>query len=239
VARDGGDAIRLDVEDSGAGIAPEFLPYIFERFRQADGTPTRQHGGLGLGLAIARHFIELHGGTITARSEGAGRGTRLRIELPVQPAAAPAAGLADPVLRAPAATGALAGVRVLVVDDQPDARQLLTAILSPEGVSIAEAATAHEAIAHLERGGIDLLIADIGMPEIDGCELIRRLRAAAIAVPAIAVTAYARPQDRRRALDAGFTAFVAKPFDAASLVQLTAALRRDPPARPPTTASAR
>jgi PAS domain S-box-containing protein len=239
VARGGGDAIRLDVEDSGAGIAPQFLPYIFDRFRQADGTPTRQHGGLGLGLAIARHFIELHGGTIAAESEGAGRGTRVRIELPAQPAAAPAAGLGDPVLRAPAASGALAGTRVLVVDDQPDARQLLSAIFSPEGVSIDEAATAHEAIAHLERGGIDLLIADIGMPDIDGCDLIRRVRAAAIAVPAIAVTAYARPEDRVRALDAGFTAFVTKPFDAASLVQLTAALRRDPPARPPTTASAR
>ena len=230
------NGIAVEIADSGAGISPEFLPFIFERFRQADGTPTRQHGGLGLGLAITRHLVELHGGTIRATSDGTGRGATMRITLPSS--AADAARGSAPAAELSHAAG-LAGARVLVVDDEPDARQLLSAIFGRHGAVIAEAASADDAIDALDRTAVDLLVADIGMPYVDGYELIRRVRAGDHRVAAIAVTAHARPEDRTRALEAGYDAYVAKPFDAAALIRLSAALRRDRPGPHPTTASYR
>jgi PAS domain S-box-containing protein len=229
-----GGRISVEVSDTGAGIAPEFLPYIFERFRQADGTPTRQHGGLGLGLAITRHLVELHGGTIRAASDGAGRGATLQVWLPVAGGASRStlAGASPAV----ASAGSLRGARVLIVDDEPDARQLLGAILARHGAAIQEVSSAQAAIEALERASVDLVVADIGMPDIDGYELMRRIRASDSRVAAIAVTAYARPEDRARALAAGYDEFIAKPFDTETLVRISAALRTDRGARRSTTA---
>ena len=235
VARDGGSAV-IEVQDTGAGIPVEFLPYVFERFRQADGTSTRQHGGLGLGLAIARHLIELHGGTIAASSDGPGTGTLIRISLPVAPHGRVG------TLERPAAheVRTLAGTRILIVDDEPDARMLLTAIFSGQGAVVSEASSAIEAMDRLADHGVDLLVADIGMPEVDGFELIERVRRTGREVRAIAVTAYARPEDRARALESGYDAFLAKPFDPAVLLRTASdlavgsglALRQRQPALP-------
>jgi PAS domain S-box-containing protein len=215
-----GESVVIDVRDSGVGIAPEFLPYVFDRFRQADSRSTRRHGGLGLGLAIARHLVKLHDGEIEARSDGTGRGTTVRVRLPLpagtqasgRPLPSPSTSLPEPELRLP-------GVTVLVVDDQPDARELLAALFERCGARVAQCSNAVAAIETLMAQPIDLLVADIAMPDIDGCELIRRVRDSHPELPAIAVSAYARPQDRRRALAAGYHGYCAKPLEAAQLLQ--------------------
>ncbi len=235
-----GGGVEIRVRDSGAGIRPEFLPYVFDRFRQADSATTRSHGGLGLGLSIARHLVELHGGTIAADSEGPGRGSVFTIALP---AGAAPAGLD----RAAAAPGgeptswddamALSGVRVLIVEDEADTRELLVRMLSRCGAEASAAGSAAEALATLDAvavAGADglpqVLVSDIGMPHEDGFALLSRLRERAPerggAIPAIALTAYARSEDRHRALAAGFATHLAKPVEPGDLVAAVARLAR-------------
>ena len=208
--------IELAVTDTGAGIAPEFLPRVFDRFSQADASPRRAHGGLGLGLSIVRHLVELHGGTVAAASQGIGRGARFTVRLPARAvASATEEGRAAPPA-APARRAAedLHGLRILVVDDEPDARHVLAAILRGRGAHVATAGSAAEGLERLEQTLPHLLIADIGMPGEDGYELIRRVRALPLPaghVPAIALTAYGRPEDRARCLLLGYQLHVPKP----------------------------
>ncbi|HEX8685356.1 MAG TPA: hybrid sensor histidine kinase/response regulator, partial [Pyrinomonadaceae bacterium] len=180
VERDGSDVL-VRVSDTGQGIAPEFLPYVFERFRQADGSTTREHGGLGLGLAIVRHLVEQHGGSVSAESAGEQRGSTFTISLPVAAVAAEekTPGTSGPLPSRPSGEGAvppLGGLRVLVVDDQPDARELLALVLGRAGAEVSTAATAAEALEFVESEELDVLVSDIGMPVVDGYALIGRVR---------------------------------------------------------------
>jgi len=227
--------VEVRVADSGAGIAPEFLEHVFERFRQADSSTTRQFGGLGLGLAIVRNLIELHGGTVKAHSEGVGKGSTFTVRLPLA-ASQPSEG-AHPrehpratqvVLGADFKVVDLSGVKVLVVDDQPDARELVARILSECGAQVFIADDAQTALALVESEHPDVLVSDIGMPEVDGYELLRLIRALGPErggkVPAIALTAFARSEDRTRALHRGFQVHVSKPVEAAELIATVASV---------------
>ena len=228
------DGYRLSVSDTGAGIDPAFLPLVFEPFRQADGTITREHGGLGLGLAIAKQMVELHGGTIAARSGGRGAGATLEVCLPSVIEAPAGASAHDPFLAPlPAAhtnVGLLDGLRVLVVDDEEDARDLLATALAQYGAEVRTAANAANAWKEIENRPPDVVLSDIGMPDEDGFTLVRRLRSQSRSrggrIPAVAVTAYASDADRLAAQSAGFQAHVAKPFEPSELAQLVAALGR-------------
>ncbi len=224
---DTGDRLTIDVRDSGVGIDPELLPYVFDRFRQGDSRSTRRHGGLGLGLAIARHLVECHGGDIGATSDGEGRGTTFRIRLPIAASAAP-------VERGRVAGGEtsleLSGFNVLVVDDLEDSRELLVRLLHQYGATVLQCPSAHTALAALSSTRFDLLVADIAMPDIDGYDLIERVRRLGEGrgrLPAIAVTAYARREDRERALAAGYDGYCPKPLDSADLMQVIADLFKD------------
>jgi PAS domain S-box-containing protein len=220
--------VEITVSDSGLGIPPEFLPHIFERFRQSDSSTTRHHGGLGLGLAIARQLAELHGGTIVAASSGPGHGSTFRVILPLPAAHQGEDGLLTRVH--PAANGArpgpariahLDGVKILVVDDEPDSRDVVCRILKNCGAVVTAVGSAVEGIAALRVNGFEVLISDIGMPGMDGFEFLRQLRTSDIAsaktIPAIALTAFARSEDRRKAMQSGFDMFVSKPVDAPEL----------------------
>ncbi len=228
-----GDEVAIDVADSGMGIDPEFLPYVFDRFRQADSSSARRHGGLGLGLAIARQLVELQGGAITVASGGVGRGATFTLHLPIhegatviEPTAAPTAPPSSE--HAESSSGSLAGLTVLVVDDEPDSLELVQQVLSETGARIVTAMSAGDGLRMLERHRPDLLISDIGMPLMDGFELIRRVRAmperALARVPAIALTAFSRREDQQRALEAGFDEYMAKPLRPAVLVQTVVAM---------------
>ena len=217
-----GAHVRIAVTDTGQGLLPDVAPHIFERFRQADSTITRQYGGLGLGLAIVRHIVELHGGTVEAASEGPGLGSTFTVSLPV---AGPA------VAREPAEPGAQAGtavaafggtlnrLRVLVVDDEYDARELLATLLETAGATVTVVGSAAEALDAVAKHPPDVLLSDLAMPLRDGYDLMREIRArgAADGVVAVALSAQARPEDRERALASGFHAHVAKPVDPAVL----------------------
>jgi PAS domain S-box-containing protein len=210
--------MAIDVHDTGVGIAPDFLPYVFDRFRQADSRATREHGGLGLGLAIARHLVEQHGGDIQAHSDGPGSGATISIRLrPSLAAAAPIAPDAGADVR-------LDGLRILAVDDQADSREMLAALLEQRGAAVLQSESAADALDALGREPVDLVIADIAMPQVDGYELMRRVRAGGSRIPAIAVTAFARPEDRRNALQSGYSTYLAKPIDGAELARLVSAL---------------
>ena len=207
------------MSDSGKGIEPVFLPYVFEPFRQADASTTRAHGGLGLGLAIVRQLIELHGGTVRADSEGLDRGSWFTVSLPVQePGAAPASDSGrHRAALASAGPPDLTGVRVMVVDDDRDTRELIGATLGYYGADVTVAESAAEALALLPEVRPDVLLSDIGMSGEDGYTFISRVRTLAPErgglVPAVAVTAYAAAGDRARAVSAGFQLHVSKPFD--------------------------
>jgi signal transduction histidine kinase/DNA-binding response OmpR family regulator len=230
-----GTSIELSVADSGEGIEPAFLPHIFERFRQADGSSTRRHGGLGLGLALVRHLVEAHGGTVRAASEGLGRGAKFTVTLPVQAVFAEKAGVEPGPSHPPEVpySASLSGVKALVVDDEADARDLVATVLGAGGAAVLMASSAAEATGLIASNAFDVLISDIGMPDVDGYELMRRIRAQAGAksaqIPAVALTAYAREQDRNRALEAGFDRHVAKPVEPTELLNVVAALLKTGP----------
>ncbi|MBH8566020.1 PAS domain S-box protein [Nostoc sp. CENA67] len=224
--------VQIRVSDTGGGIAPEFLPYVFERFRQADSSTTRSHGGLGLGLAIVRHLVELHGGTVFAESPGIGQGATFIVNLPMK---ALAFNINKPQQLSPSNDGknvnslpTLNGLRVLVVDDEPDTRKLLTTALGQFGAQVMAVTSAFEALVALEQFRPHVLVSDIGMPQEDGYTLIRKLRALSQEqggrIPAVALTAYARAEDRTQALLAGFQLHVPKPVDPTELAAVVANL---------------
>ena len=222
------DMICIDVTDTGIGIARDFLPYVFDRFRQQDGASTRAHGGLGLGLSIVRHLTELHGGTVKADSPGEGRGATFSVCVPVAPLRA--GQLAVVQTSAPETLSdlpSLAGVHILIVENDVDARALMRAVLEKCGATVEEVENAAEAMAAIQAGAPDVLLSDIAMPGEDGYALIRRIRALEGPVrmlPAAAFTAYATATDRARALLAGFQAHIPKPVEPAELAAVVAAL---------------
>jgi PAS domain S-box-containing protein len=234
LGRSGADA-QIKVSDTGPGIAPEFLPYVFDRFRQADGSTTRMHGGLGLGLAIVRHLVELHGGTVQAESAGAGLGATFTVNLPLSPKAQlplieDAAGSTQTSASKPVEDGApsLQGLTVLVVDDETDTLDYVAATLRERGAEVTVASSVAEAMTALEHVRPDVLVADIAMPGEDGYSLIKRVRALDAArggnVPAAALTAYASSEDRRRVLLSGFQIHLPKPVEPAELAAVVASL---------------
>ena len=220
------DQLELTVRDDGIGIDAPFLPQVFDRFRQADASTTRSHGGLGLGLSIARQLVELHGGSIEAASPGLGGGASFVVRLPLQAALAPELPDPKPALGEIAADPRidldLQGVKILIVDDEVDARDLLVELLGRCGAAVHAAASAHDALRQLMRRPPDLVISDIGMPERDGYELIEAIRQLPPHLggktPAIALTAFARPEDRVRSMNSGYQLHLAKPVAANALM---------------------
>jgi signal transduction histidine kinase/CheY-like chemotaxis protein len=224
--------VELTVTDTGVGIAPDFLPFVFDRFRQADGGTTRAYAGLGLGLAIVRHLVELHGGSVEATSPGEGRGARFTVCLPVLAGA----GIWRSEPYAPTAESStwfddvprLDGVRVLIVDDEADARELFTSVLEQHRSEVTAVSSVAEALTLLKRWRPDVLVSDLGMPGEDGYDLVRKLRRLAPndggRIPALALTAYAQTEDGRQALAAGFQLHVAKPVEPVVLAMAVAQL---------------
>jgi signal transduction histidine kinase/ActR/RegA family two-component response regulator len=223
--RSGGTA-QISVQDSGQGIKADFLPHVFDRFRQEDGSISRRHGGLGLGLAIVRHLVELHAGSVEAHSEGEGAGARFVVHLPVRGLLTQTLIADMPVSRTAATT--LAGVRILVVDDEEEARELMSRVLQDFGAEVALADNGHAALSLLFEERPHVLLADLGMPGMDGFALIEQVRALdpefGGLTPAIAVTGYTSPQDRLRALQAGYQNHISKPVDADVLAIVIASL---------------
>jgi len=237
LARVGSDA-ELSVVDNGAGIAEHLLPRVFERFWQADASATREQGGLGLGLAITRHLVELHGGTVAVESQGPGQGSTFRVRLPLSAVATSSppdehASAAGMLAKMPEAPTRLDGLRILVVDDERDTTDGVEAFLGSLGAEVRVATSTLEALAQIDGWVPDVLVSDIGMPEHDGYELITRLRARPAEqggqVPAVALTAFARVQDRVRILAAGFQMHVTKPVDPSELAAVVASISRRRP----------
>jgi signal transduction histidine kinase/ActR/RegA family two-component response regulator len=225
--------VELVVEDTGIGIAPEFLPYVFERFRQADAAMTRRHGGLGIGLSIVKTLVELHGGSVRVKSAGENQGASFAIALPVSHVSEQEVERSQrlPVLADPLEAielPRLDNTNLLVVDDEPDGRQLMVRILEGRGARVTAVAGGAEALELLRKHSFDILVSDIGMPDLDGYELMRRVRELDSRrtgpIPAIAVTAYARAEDRQRSLLAGYQMHLAKPIEARELVAGIASL---------------
>jgi CheY-like chemotaxis protein len=225
--------LELSVSDTGIGIPPDFLPHVFDRFSQQDSSTSRSYGGLGLGLAISKQLAELHGGTLRAKSAGEGQGATFILNLPL--------GLTHPEdeesdrfhpihlssTEAQALLPGLAGVRVLVVDDEMDARDLVQRVLEERGATVTTAASGDEALRILHTSEPDVLLSDIGMPGMDGYQLMRRIRAnerKGRHVAAIALTAFARAEDRKKSILAGYQSHISKPFDIAELVIVVAGL---------------
>jgi signal transduction histidine kinase/ActR/RegA family two-component response regulator len=226
--------IEITVSDTGIGIAPAFLPHVFDRFRQADASATRTVKGLGLGLSIVKHLVEQHGGTVRVTSPGEGRGATFSVELPLTVAHRNTESgdrLHPTGSRSVAAEFKrldLSGIKVLVVEDQHDARELIKRVLEESAAEVVTAGTAEEALAAVEKERPDVLVSDIGMPDVDGYELLTRVRALGPArggrLPAIALTAFARSEDRTRALHAGFLVHVSKPVEPSELVATVASV---------------
>jgi signal transduction histidine kinase/ActR/RegA family two-component response regulator len=214
----------LRISDSGEGIDPEFLPYVFDRFRQADASRSRKHGGLGVGLTIVKYLVELHGGAVSADSAGVGRGSTFTISLPI------------PVLTSNIRTGikektrdriGLKGCRILVVEDETDMREMLAQALRQRGATILQAHSAKQALVLLQREKLDLIISDIGMPDVDGYTFMRKVRSLKSTVsktPAIALTAYAGEEDCGLALDVGFNTHIPKPITLVDLISVISKL---------------
>jgi CheY-like chemotaxis protein len=226
--------VEIVVEDTGIGIRADFLPFVFDRFRQADSATTRRHGGLGLGLSIAKNLVEMHGGSVRVKSPGENQGSTFIVALPVSHVRAELVQDGRWATTAPDPLDAielprLDNVRVLVVDDEADGRTLIARILEDRGAHLTCASDAVEALQHLARDRFDVLLSDIGMPDMDGYELIRRIRARESSssedrLAAVAVTAYARPEDRQRSLLAGYQMHLPKPIEARELVAGVASL---------------
>jgi PAS domain S-box-containing protein len=228
-----GSQVEVKVIDSGEGIAPEFLPYIFDRFQQGDASTTRRHGGLGLGLAIVKQLVELHGGNVVVKSDGIGQGTIFTVYLPLiavysEPDEERRNPRAAPGESKPLPESGLSNVHVLVVDDEIDARNLVKKLLEMAGATVSMAASASEALERISAGRPDVLVCDIGMPGEDGYSLIRRLRVLEQrqenALPAVALTAYARSEDRTKAIRSGFQNHLAKPVEPAELLAVVCSL---------------
>ncbi len=228
--------VEIMVTDTGEGIGSEVLPFIFERFRQGGTGSTREYGGLGLGLTIARHLTELHGGTITARSEGLGKGAQFTVRLPIMAAVQTVEAIGEERSNSTAQLGlhgnapSLAGLRILVVDDEEDAREVVSLFLSSAGAEVVTADSASAAMEQIEQRRPDVLVSDIGMPHEDGFTLIRRLRALPPeqggGIPAIALTGFARTQDRLNVLSAGYQMHVPKPVEQLELLTVVASLTK-------------
>jgi PAS domain S-box-containing protein len=222
---------EISVSDTGEGISPKFLPYVFDRFQQADSSVTRKHGGLGLGLAITRHLVEMHGGTVKAQSEGEGRGATFTVRLPIPAVYTEISQTKDggnsdrhSSRRGKTQPPALQGIKILAVDDSSDTRELLTAVLEGCGATVATASSVREALDVFAAWKADVLVCDIGMPEQDGCTFISAIRQLPREkggdIPAIALTGYVRVEDRARVLQAGYQMFVPKPIEASELCSM-------------------
>ena len=225
--------VELTIKDTGQGIAPEFLLHVFERFRQSDSSSTRRHGGLGLGLSIVRQLVEMHGGTVKAESQGEGQGTIFRVILPLLSVhhELSAGGMTEKMIESKTLADwqpSLADLRVLVVDDEPDARELIAVVLMRRGAEVVSVGSAVEALAEMERQAFDVLVSDIGMPVMDGYALISKIRQLPKErggrIPAAALTAYAGVEDRRRTLSAGYQIHIPKPVEPAELTTVVANL---------------
>lgn len=217
---------EFEITDTGVGIRRDILPFVFDRFRQADSSMTRTQGGLGLGLSIVRHIVELHGGTVSAVSAGEGHGATFLFQVPTADRALSVVLPAKPSTELPdgPASPALRGCTILVVEDHDDARELITAVLARAGAQVVAASTTREAVDRARAAPPDLLMADLGLPGEDGYALLTRVRTMYPDLPAIALTAYARATDRNRALAAGFQQHVIKPVDPKQLVDLVASI---------------
>ncbi|MBD2307556.1 response regulator [Chroococcidiopsis sp. FACHB-1243] len=225
--------VQVQVADNGQGISSEFLPHVFDRFLQADSTTTREYGGLGLGLSIVRHLVELHGGMVGAESAGLGKGATFTVALPIRAVdyhldepEQPQSQKAETAI----APSSLEGLRIVVVDDEADARDLLNTVLTQYGAKVVTHETARDTIEAIAQFQPHVLVSDIGMPEEDGYALIQRLRQLPPEqggqIPAIALTAYARTEDRDRALAAGFQRHIAKPVNPDKLAAVVSELAR-------------
>jgi len=219
--------VEIVVSDTGQGIAADVLPYVFDRLRQGEGGSARSHGGLGIGLALVRHFVELHGGSVYAESPGEGKGATFVVKLPLmvaemheRPIAARDGGMLD--------GPSLAGARIVVIDDDPTTIELITEVLIQVGADVIECRTTDEALDAIARRRPDALVSDIEMPGQDGYSLIRKLRALSPEqggkIPAVALTAFGRPEDRIRSLRAGFNIHATKPVDPAELIAIIASM---------------
>ncbi|MDB5216631.1 MAG: two-component hybrid sensor and regulator [Myxococcaceae bacterium] len=228
--------VEVSVQDSGIGIGPSFLPYLFERFRQADSSTTRKYGGLGLGLSIVKQLVELHGGSVTAESQGEGRGATFMVTLPLRPARdrgasarENAASARSPLHRPPPVS--LVGIRVLVIDDEPDARDLVMSVLVDAGAEVITASSAVAGLALVRSEHPDVIVSDIGMPDRDGYDFIRDVRGLSPSeggrTPSVALTAFARSEDRTRAMLAGYHVHVSKPIEPQELVATVRSLTRN------------
>ena len=230
LARLGADVV-IRVRDSGCGIDPAFLPHVFERFRQADSSPTRMHGGLGLGLAIVRYLVELHGGSVQVDSEGVGRGSLFTVTIPARAAHRPVTPPPDAAVgRPPVAVDApverrLAGARILLVEDEADTREFLELLLRGAGAEVRSVASAEAALAALAEFQSDVLLSDLGMPGRDGLWLVGQVRARVPDLPAGALTAFAGDDDAERARAAGFDRYVVKPVEPERLLAVVADVR--------------
>jgi diguanylate cyclase len=223
--------VVIKIADSGIGIPAQFLPHVFDRFRQADSSTTRRHGGLGLGLSIARQLVEMHGGSIEVASCGEGAGATFTMRFPQRRKGAPLpAGMAAGAGTPPVAAADLSGVRVLVVDDMVDTLDLAAQVLAASGASVVVADNAEQALMAAKDEAFDVIVSDIGMPGLDGYELAQRLRAQGLGVPMIALTAFTREEDRERGMKAGFDAYLRKPLEPGELVAAIARnVRSDDP----------
>jgi CheY-like chemotaxis protein len=219
-----GGKVEFEVADTGVGIRREVLPFVFDRFRQADSSMSRSHGGLGLGLAIVRHIVELHGGTVRVASAGEGQGATFTIQLPAARGDAQTAPAVAPSQSSDADDAALKGRTILVVEDQSDARELIAAVLETAGARVVGAASAEEAIRHARDFRPDAMLTDLGLPAVDGYALLDRFQALHPEVPVVALTAYARSSDRERALAHGFRRYLIKPIDPTELVDQLASV---------------